>query len=95
MALEHLVDPPDVSRVNLKTIYHQCHGLVTTTRSSPQCGQIFAEIFQSQRDRAYQRNQPQPSAISARRETASLANSAPAASTTDPNPANVEAVEFF
>lgn len=67
--------------------------LVTTTRSSPQGGQHFPEMFQSQHYRSNWENCPQPSATSARRESASLANAAPAALTSASTPADVEAIE--
>lgn len=50
MGIHNLVDPSDVSQVNLKTIYHRCHGLVKTTRSSPQRAQAFAHVFKMVRE---------------------------------------------
>lgn len=50
MAVHNLVDPPNVSQVNLKTIYNRCHGLVKTTRSSPQRAQAFSQVVKMIRD---------------------------------------------
>lgn len=47
--IHNLIDPPDVTQVNLKTIYKRCHGLVSCTRASPQRAQIFANIVTMRR----------------------------------------------
>ena len=44
MDVRNLVDPPDVHLFDLKTIYSRCHGLVKSTRSSPQRAQAFANV---------------------------------------------------
>lgn len=50
MTVHNLVDPPNVSQVNLKTIYNRWHGLVKTTRSSPQSALAFAHVVKMFRD---------------------------------------------
>lgn len=49
MDIHNLVDPPDVSLVNLKTVYRRAHALVIATRKSPQRAQHFAQIVELMR----------------------------------------------
>lgn len=92
MDVLNLVDHPNVTQVNLKTIYNGCHGLVTSTQSSPQRGQHFANIVKMRREITCLMNQPQLP-VAPRRETS--ADNTSVASTTPENPAENKALDYF
>lgn len=49
MSISNLVDPPEISQVDLASIYSRCHGLVTSVRSSAQRGQELSKIVEALR----------------------------------------------
>lgn len=105
MDIHNLVGSPNVTQVNLKTIYNQCHGLVTCTWSSPWHGQHFADIVKLRRGiaAAKKKNQasrhgtlsmnPQPPRRDTSSENTLAAWTNP--DTDTPDPANSEALEYL